>query len=69
MENKGRRIKKKLAKSVTGHVTVAADSQARDDGHFLEERNGGGKSYHLLGNDSLTRPEEGHHPFTPTGGC
>ena len=58
-----------LVLSVSGHVTVAADSQAGDDGHLLEERHGGGESYHLLGNDSLTSPEEGHHPFTPTGSC
>ena len=40
-----------------------------DDGHLLEERHGGGKSYHLLGNDSLTSPEEGHQPFILTGSC
>ena len=40
-----------------------------DDGHLLEEHHGGGESDLLLGKDSLTRPEEGHHPFTPSGSC
>ena len=56
-----------LVLSVSGHVTGAADSQAGDDGHLLEEHHGGGESDLLLGKDSLTRPEEGHHPFTPSG--
>ena len=58
-----------LVLSVAGHVTGAADSQSGDDRHLLEEQHGGGESDHLLGKDSLTSPEEGHHPFTPTGSC
>ena len=50
-------------------VTGAADSQAGDDEHLLEEHHGRGESDHLLGKDCLTSPEEGHHPFTPTGSC
>ena len=54
-----------LVLSVSGHGRGAADSQAGDDGHLLEEHHSGGESYHLFG----TSPEEGHPHFTPTGSC
>ena len=48
-----------LVLRVAGHVTGAADSQAWDDGHLLQEHHGGGDSDHLLDKDSSLALQRG----------